>query len=705
MTSGASGGTDTAAELRDALAQAERRCRAPGADASDWAGLAQLRLSSGHQREALAAFDQAEQLRPGMPAVSNGAAHALILLGRAPEALARLRQQLGVTPHDVDTRVNWAIVAESLGRADDALEQYGVALSLRPGDYRARLNRAALHMAAGRLDESLADYGELIMQHPDAAAAWYSRGECLLKLRRFRDAHVSCERALALEPGHVRAMLCGAVARALDGDTEAAQAGFERAWALDPAAVARYGEAAAWSADIPDARAIRLLDLFSRFDDCDWSQYDAYVELVQRCADDAPQRRTDPSLAFFAMYSPLAPAAQVALHRAVSRTLSVTPAPAGRPRERGHIRIGYLSSRFTYTAHSILKGAVFATHDRNRFEVFAYALNTDDGSAEFARARQDADEFVELATLSDADAAARIRADGVDVLVDFNGYSNEARSEILAHRAAPLQVCWMGHMHSLMAPWVDYRFTDRVSEPEDRALGGDEGRVFLPPSFFLYDDARAPAAVTPRADAGLPEDAVVLCAFMGTKKIEPRVFGAWMAILRRCDDAVLWLLDPGERGRGNLAEAARAAGVSPARLLFAPALPHGRHLERLGAAELYLDAFVHGAHTTALDAFYSGVPMLTLKGETWCRRVGAGMLTALGQDSLIVDSADAFVERAVELARDRAALQGLRASLVASMAQDRPFATATVLPRAERAFEQMVARARDGMAPADLDVA
>ncbi|MCZ6892962.1 MAG: hypothetical protein O7H40_02800, partial [Gammaproteobacteria bacterium] len=342
-------------------------------------------------------------------------------------------------------------------------------------------------------------------------------------------------------------------------------------------------------------------------------------------------------------------------------------------------------------------------HDRGRFEIVGYALNPDDGSIERVRSADAVDVFVDLSQMNDEEAARRIRGDGIDILIDLNGYSDEARPGIVARRPAPLQVDYLGHTHSLYAPWIDYRFTDAVAEPEAAGYAPPEARVFLPPSYYVYDERRRPSTSPPERSAlGLPQDAFVFCAFSNVAKIEPVVFAAWMAILQRVPDSVLWLLDPGEPAKANLRTAAENAGIAPSRLCFVGRVEPDKHLNRQQAADLFLDTFSHGAHTTGLDALHACVPLVTRQGDSLATRVGASLLTALGIRELVSSTTEAYIECACELAHDPERLAGIRRRLSATIENDNPFASASVAAKIEAAFELMWERLCTGEAPADL---
>ena len=262
---------------------------------------------------------------------------------------------------------------------------------------------------------------------------------------------------------------------------------------------------------------------------------------------------------------------------------------------------------------------------------------------------------------------------------------------------------YLGYMHRMFADWIDYRVTDAVSEPRSSDLELPEARAFLPPSFYPYDDTLSPEQPPPgRRAAGLPDDAFVFCAFHRLNKITPHQFDEWLALLKACPDAVLWLLGYGGKAEARLTGYARDRGIPAHRLVFAPTLPHAEHLARHQLADLFLDAFQFNAHTMGLDALHARVPILTHKGETWASRIGASYLTAVGLPELITESDDMYFEKARALADDPAALSHVTERVTDVMTRRNPFASQRVAGHLDRAFTAMWQRHRDNAPPTDL---
>lgn len=356
---------------------------------------------------------------------------------------------------------------------------------------------------------------------------------------------------------------------------------------------------------------------------------------------------------------------------AIARRFAAYVGRSAKPRDshprkgaRARIRLGYLSADFHDHATAHLMLGLFKRHDRTRFEVFAYSYGPDDGSDYRARIRAEVEHFVDLAPLTDRDAAARIHADEIDVLIDLKGYTREARTAILAFRPAPVQVAWLGYPGSMGAPFIDYAIVDATVVPPTQATHYTERLLYLPHCYQVNDDEQViDPRVPTRDEAGLPAKGFVFACFCAHYKIDPAAFAAWMRILKGVPGSVLWLIDGYEAARNNLRAAARAAGVDPDRLVFAPRRKKAEHLARHAAADLFLDTLAYNAHTTMSDALWAGLPAITCPGETFARRVGASLLRAMDLPELVARDVDEYVRLAVSLARDRARLAGVREKL------------------------------------------
>lgn len=384
-------------------------------------------------------------------------------------------------------------------------------------------------------------------------------------------------------------------------------------------------------------------------------------------------------------------------------------APDGAPKR---LRIGYLSSDMRDHAVGYLTAEVFGLHDRSQVEVFVYYCGALFGGALQERIQSGADHWTPIVGMDDATAARRIADDGIHILVDLNGYTRDGRTKLVAMRPAPVIVNWLGYPGTMASPHHHYIIADDWIIPPDYERFYSE-KVMRLPCYQANDRQRIVAAERPtRAQAGLPEDALVFCCFNGLHKINRFTFARWMTILQRTPQSVLWLLS-GATAEANLRAAAAAAGVDPARLIFAEKLANAHHLARYPLADLFLDTFPYGAHTTASDALWMGVPMLTLSGRSFASRVCGSLIRNAGLPDLVCASAEEYVGRAVALGREGrrpgGALQRYRERLAAGRDACVLFDTPKLTAGLEALYREMWRDFEEGRLPQpdlrDLDAA
>lgn len=333
------------------------------------------------------------------------------------------------------------------------------------------------------------------------------------------------------------------------------------------------------------------------------------------------------------------------------------------------LRVGYVSSDLRDHAIGYLMAELFELHDRGRVEVFAYYCGKPDEGALNARIKAAAEHWVDIREMSDEAAAERIGADGIDILVDVNGHTRDGRPGVFARRPAPVQVNWLGYPGTMGTPYHHYVIADDWIIPPGSERFYTE-KVLRLPCYQPNDRKRAVAPQRPsRAEVGLPEQGFVFCSFNGVQKLTRHVYERWLEILRAVPDSVLWLLDPGAPETvQRLADYAEQHGVARERLVIAPKIANPFHLARYPLADLFLDSFPYGAHTTASDALWMGVPVLTLSGASFASRVCGSLVRAAGLPEMVCDSPEAFVQRAIQLAREPATIADLKARLQAGRA-------------------------------------
>jgi predicted O-linked N-acetylglucosamine transferase (SPINDLY family) len=363
------------------------------------------------------------------------------------------------------------------------------------------------------------------------------------------------------------------------------------------------------------------------------------------------------------------------------------------------MRIGYVSSDLRDHAIGYLMAEVLELHDRSKVEVFAYYCGPPSDSSHAQRNKAAVEHWIDIRNMSDEEATARIGADGIDVLVDVNGLTKDARTGVFAQRAAPIQVNWLGFPGSMGSPYHNYIVADDWIIPPGSELYYSEKVVRLP-CYQANDRRRVVAEQRPsRAESGLPADGVVFCCFNGVQKISRFTFDRWMEILKRTPGSVLWLLDTAAETNVRLGDHAEARGVARERIVFAPKLANPYHMARYGLADLFLDTSPYGAHTTASDALWMGVPVLTLSGRSFASRVCGSLVRSAGLPELVCETPEAFVELAVALAADPARLKSLRAKLEASRDTCVTFDMTLLTSELEGLYQRMCEDHQAGLTP------
>jgi predicted O-linked N-acetylglucosamine transferase (SPINDLY family) len=487
-----------------------------------------------------------------------------------------------------------------------------------------------------------------VAQDPANAEAWNNRGALLRMLNRPAEAVDSFTRAIECRPGYSEALNNRAATAWTDlGLYRPAMADLTAAMQADPEYPYLAGE---------------LLHL--KMQAADWQDYETLKARID--AGVRAGKRVIRPFAYQAVSASPADLCACARIFADDRFAAV-PGPAVPVREEGaKLRIGYVSADFREQATAYLIAGLYEHHDRAGFEIVAFDNGGGDDSPMRARLRKALATFIDIRALNDDQAAAAVRAEKIDILINLNGYFGKPRMGVFARRPAPVQVNYLGFPGTLGASYIDYILADSVVIPEGEEQFYTEKVVRLPASYQVNDNRRAIAQDTGRAAHGLPDGAFVFCNFNQGYKLTPAILDVWGRILGAIPGSVLWLLDGHEDFRENLRRQARARGIARERLIFAPAVELDRHLARLKLADLFLDSLPYNAHTTASDALWAGVPLLTCRGTTFPGRVAASLLRAAGVPELIAETLPEYERQAIMLATDGKALKGLRGRIAAA---------------------------------------
>lgn len=607
---------------------------------------------------------------------------------RHDEAVSLIGEALRHRPNFPDALCNRGTALQALNRLEEAVMSYDTAIAIRPDYANALFNRGNALRILGHYTDALASYDKALAIQPDFAVAHTNRGNALDALGRHEAALASYDKALAIRPRYPEALCCrGSVLRKLMRFKDALET-FQRVAAIDAGFRHVQGEIA-----------------IARGNLCKWQGHD---RLVRRLIDGI--NAGHPVSLPFALLTQLDdPAAQLKCAAAFVRDLHPArqqPLWTGERYHHDRIRIAYLSADFHDHATAYLAAGLFERHDRERFEIIGISCGPDQPGAMRTRLVAAFDRFVNIRAMGDPEAARLLREHEIDVVVDMKGFTLDARLDILAHRPAPIQVSYLGYPGTMGASYIDYIIADElVIPPSDHACYA-ERIVYLPDCYQVNDSRRSIAEQTPsRTDWGLPERGFVYCCFNNNYKITPDIFDIWMRLLSRVPGSVLWLLEDNTTAAQNLRREAQRRGVAPERLVFAQRIDLPEHLARQRRADLFLDTLPVNAHTTASDALWAGLPLLTCKGRAFAGRVAASLLQTVGLPELVTDSLADYEAQALMLATSPDKLTGIRTQLAHNRMTHPLFDTDRFCRHIESAYITMWERYQRDESPTSFTVA
>ena len=683
--------------------------------------LAAALRSAGRREEALATVDAAIALEASHADAHANRGNILLDLGRHGDAVGAYGKAIALKSGLLDAWFGRGNGLAALGRFDEAIADYNQAVALNPGHVAARFNRANALMAMGRYEEALAGFEQALTLAPSVARIHNNRGNALQGLYRFEAAIDSYRQAATCEPTYVEAFNNWGNALWRLGKFEQALARYEEAIALRPdhagalynrgnilAELKRPVEAlesyAAALALNPDYEFLLGTMVNIKMKMSDWSGIEPMIETCR--AGLLEGKATIPPFPTIFLYDE--PEVQkIAARLCAERNYplrNLAPVQGGGGGER--IRIGYYSGDLYNNAMTYLIAELFEVHDRERFEFFAFSFGPDRQDAMQKRVMAAFEHYHDVRAMSDRDVGELSRALGIDIAVDLKGYTADGRPGIMAERCAPIQVSYLGYAGTSGADYIDYILSDEIVIPRDGRHAYTEHVVYLPVSYFVNDSQRRISdRAFSRAELSLPERGFVFCSFNSNYKILPMMFDIWMELLRAVEGSVLWLYQDSAIAADNLRRAAQARGMDPGRLIFAESMPLDEHLARHKLADLFLDSWPCNAHTTASDALWAGLPVLTKPGNAFAGRVAASLLHAVGlADELIATSEEDYVARAIAFATDPALLAAVRAKLAANRTTTTLFDGRAFAHNIEAAFVAMVDRHRAGLPPDAIDL-
>ena len=642
--------------------------------------------------------------------------------GQYTSAITLIQQALTHNPNSAAAHSNLGLALQEVQELDQAIVHYNQALRLNPNFADAYFNRGNALKSAQQFEQALASYTQAIKLNPQHAGAYNNQGITLQELTRFQEALSSYDRALALNPHNADAHNNrGNVLKDLRRAQESV-ASYQQAIALNPQhhsahfnlaevyrltknydlAQEHYQQAETIAGEKDFLLGYRLN---SDSHLCDW-------RIFAQCFTTLPasiQQGKKICSPFYLLPLFDDPALQrqaaeiwVAHHIKVLRE-NITPLATHPP--HGKIRLGYFSADFRQHPVAYLAAELFELHDRNQFEVIGFYWGNPCTDTTRARLEAGFDQFIDLEKLSDEQAVALARRMQLDIAIDLGGHTQDCRTELFAHRIAPIQVNYLGYPGTMGADFMDYLLADsQLIDAETRAEYHE--KIAYLPSYQPNDSQRMMnTEAVSRSQYGLPESGIVFCCFNQSYKIMPEVFASWMRILQAVPKSVLWLSPAHHLAMRNLRQSATQQGVDGERIVFAIRTETtAEHLARHRLADLFLDTLPYNAHTTASDALWAGLPLITLRGKSFTSRVASSLLTAIGLPELITHTRADYEALAIRLAQNPAELSALKSKLIAHRQQYPLFNSTQYTRHLEQAYRTMYQRQQQGLPPADVAV-
>lgn len=646
------------------------------------------------------------------------------------KAVECYRKTIEAAPESAEAYYNIGVIRYGQMLWEASIKEFKKVLELKPDFADAAFNLAAAYKEAGQYQHAAQAYQRVVQLKPNLPDAFFYQGICHLKLGQVQAAIGAFEQASRLDAdnplywfhlaeanllnqSHSEAVDCYRRAVDLKPDWDSAHHNLAVALRIQGKmddAIAHLKLAVGVNPDFTAAHAF-LYRLAQHT--CDWPLAIWANKQLDRLS---PMEQTRGMKCAESPMTSIRRSSDVGVNMQVARSwslsvaqqaASISPKPSFRspahPDRR--IRVGYLSNDFKDHAVAHQIRGMLENHDRRKFEIFGYAINSDDGTRYRHLLSRSCDHFREIHGLSDPAAAAMINGDGIQILVDMAGHSRDNRLGIAALRPAPVQVSYLGFLGTTGADFIDYIIADEVVVPKTHEPFYSEKIAYLPHCYQANDD-RLPIAQRQyaRSDFSLPNEGVIFCCFNQPYKIDEPLFATWMRILKEVDGSVLWLVKRSPTARSNLYRAAELAGVDPKRLVFTGFMPLEHNLARLRLADLVLDTCIYNGGATTSNALWAGVPVLTMLGSHWVSRMSASALSAVGLPQLITRDLDGYARLAIHLGNHRQALMELRSQLKALRIQAPLFDTALFTRHLEQAYTTMFQRHVRSMTPASFKV-
>ena len=635
--------------------------------------------------EALSCYDQAIRLKPDYPDTYFNKAFMLYNLKRYDEALTNYDQAIKLKPDFAETYNNKALTLYNLKRYDEALILYDQVLKLKPDFAETYNNKGNIFHDLKRYDEALTNYDQALKLKPDFAEAYNNKAIILYKLKRYDEALILYDQALKLKPDFA--------------ETYNNKGNIFKDLKRYDDALSNYDQALKLK---PDFEYLFGMSLHMKMFMCDWQNFKVKVEnLLLQINENKKASFCYPLLALNDSPSIQCKSSEIWIND--KHPFNSLLGPILKSKRRDKIKIGYYSGDFRDHPVTILLTEFLELHDKNQFELFGFYFGPPDSSKMYKRVSTAFDQFFDVGLKSDKDIALMSREIGIDIAIDLTGFTEYARTDIFAYRAAPIQVNYLGYPGTMAANYIDYIIADPTIIPHESQQYYSEKVVYLPNSYQPNDRKREISKkIFTKVELDLPIDSFVFCCFNSNFKITPPTFDGWIRILKNVNGSILWLLEDNPIAVLNLRKEAQLRGLNPNRLIFAKGTNPSEHLARHRVADLFLDTLPYNAHTTTSDALWVGLPVLTCMGESFASRVAASLLNAIELPELITTTQEQYETLAIELATTPEKLRSIKQKLKRNKLTTALFDTPRFTKHIEAAYKQMYERCQADLPPNNI---
>jgi predicted O-linked N-acetylglucosamine transferase (SPINDLY family) len=671
--------------------------------------------------EAIEAYKKTLSIKPDYANAYYNMGNALKEQSKLEEAIQAYNKVLSIKPDSAEAYYNMGIALHDQNKLEEAIEVYNKALAIKPDYADAFNNMGSALQEQNKLEEAIEAYNKALSIKPDYANAYYNMGNALKEQSKLEEAIQAYNKALTIKPDYAEAYNNMGIALQDQGKLEEALDVYNKALVLKPndagvynnmgialkdqgkleEAIKAYNKALKIN---PNHEAARTEKLHQLAHICNWDSIAKDHNLIPKLG------MSDKHVSPFALL-PLEDFPDRHLTRSKIYAISKYPQKILLPRARPstkwpkRIRIGYFSTDFKEHPVAYLIAKVLEQHNRGQFEVFGYSVHGSSSCGMRQRLEKSFDSFADLQDMSDRDIALQARQDKIDIAVDLNGYTEHACTGIFACRAAPIQINYLGYPGTLGADFMDYIVADRFLIPSKNQKYFNEKLLYLPNTYMPTDNSReiSKKKIT-RREMGLPDDAFVFCCFNNNYKISSNEFDIWMRLLTKVENSVLWLRQSNQFSIINMKNEALKRKVDPSRLVFADKVPMDEHLARHRLADLFVDTFAFNAHTTAAEALWTGLPLVTKLGKGFAARVAGSLLNAVGLPELITETEQDYEALIFEFATSPTKLAELKEKLAINRLTQPLFNTELYTKHLENGYQQAYQNYFEGNLPQTIIV-